>query len=157
MKEFFSKLWTYIGEFLLSILIVVGFSICFGIHNIVTFIGKTNDEWFSLAGQVLFPASVAIWVTYTNIAQSKFGDYLTYCKQEKYFHLAFIAPMCVQLITTIVIILNKGIINDYLKLIAGVLICYSLINLLTMIRNVTIFVKLYRKFLAEVDSQNKQS
>lgn len=40
------------------------------------FLRDTATDWLAVSGQVLFPAAVAIWITYVNIESSSFGDYL---------------------------------------------------------------------------------
>lgn len=152
MKDFLISAWSFLSELALAILLLVILLLVFDKGIIVTFIDNTLSEWFSLIGQVLFPASIATWITFTNIAQSKFGDYLEYRNKEAFFRRAFLCPVVIQLSATLILILAKGSGNELIKLFATVLICYSLIVTVTMIRNSTIFISLYRKFKNEFDA-----
>ena len=122
------------------------------------FLRDTATDWLAVSGQVLFPAAVAIWITYVNIESSSFGDYLRYQKASQPFHLAFIYPAVVFFTTTLALIFAKGTAVTNLPAIAVFLLGYSSVVFVSMILNVTAVMRLYGAFrlIVERERQGQQ-
>lgn len=122
-----------------------------------SFVRDTASDWISVTGQVLFPAAVAIWITYVNIESSQFGDYLRYVKAAGPLHFGFAYPSLVFLATTIVLIFTKGTKLAFMPNVAVFLLLYSTAVFFVMVLNVASLLRLYGGFRAELArEQNKK-
>lgn len=120
-----------------------------------SFLRDTASDWISVTGQVLFPAAVAIWITYVNIESSQFGDYLRYVKAAGPLHFGFAYPSLVFLATTIALIFTKGTKLAFMPNVAVFLLLYSTAVFFVMVLNVASLLRLYGGFRAELARERK--
>lgn len=119
----------------------------------ILFLKETVSDLLSVTGQVLFPAAVAIWITYVNIESTSFGDYLRFKRAAHVFHFGFIYPCLVFFATTVSLIFPKG--TKFLMFVDGVvfLLAYCVAVFFTMVFNVTTVMRLYGAFRVELEKE----
>lgn len=152
-KASLAILWGYAAELVLAAAIT-GLVLAFWDHaSIDSFLAKTISDWLTVTGQVLFPAAVAIWITYVNLESSEFGDYLRHEKVEGAYSLAFRLPAIVFFSATIVLVVYRGVTIQPLLYVAVFLLSYSLALVLSLVSNVTAVIRLYRHFKIELECE----
>lgn len=119
----------------------------------ISFLKETASDLLSVAGQVLFPAAVAIWITYVNIESTRFGDYLRFKRAAQVFHLGFIYPCLVFFTTTVSLIVLKGTKFMLFTDLVVFLLAYCIAVFLTMILNVSTVMRLYGAFRVELEKE----
>ena len=122
----------------------------------IKFLRDTATDWLTVTGQVLFPASVAIWITYVNVESSRFGDYLRYRKASQPLHFTFAYPVVVFFVATLSLIFLKGTTLSIFPNLALFLLGYSGAVFLSMIFNVTSIMRLYGTFRGLVEREKQQ-
>lgn len=120
------------------------------------FLRDTATDWLTVTGQVLFPASIAIWITYVNIESSSFGDYLRFKKESQPLHFTFAYPAVVFFVSTLSLIFLKGTSHGIFPNLALFLLSYSSAVFLSMIFNVTSIMRLYGAFRVLVERERQQ-
>ena len=120
-------------------------------------VGKTASDWLAVTGQVLFPAAVAIWITYVNIESTSFGDYLRYQGAARVFHFVFIYPSLVFFVTTVSLIVVKGTKFQFMTDFAVFLLAYCVAVFLVMVLNVATVMRLYGAFRMELEKDQRRS
>jgi len=121
-----------------------------------TFIRDTAGDWMAVTGQVLLPASVAIWITYVNIESTNFGDYLRYRRATGAFQLSFIYPCFVFFAATVALIFTKGTRLSFLPSISIFLLMYSAAVFTAMVLNVASVMRLYGAFRIEFEKEKSK-
>lgn len=119
----------------------------------ISFLKETVGDLLSVTGQVLFPAAVAIWITYVNIESASFGDYLRFKRAAQVFHLGFIYPCVVFFATTVSLIIFKGTKFTMFADLVVFLLAYCIAVFLTMVLNVATVMRLYGAFRVELEKQ----
>lgn len=119
----------------------------------ISFLKETVSDLLSVSGQVLFPAAVAIWITYVNIESTSFGDYLRFKRAAQVFHLGFIYPCLVFFATTVSLIVFKGTKFTMLADLVVFLLGYCIAVFLTMVLNVATVMRLYGAFRVELEKE----
>ena len=143
-------LWGYAVE-IIGTGAVYGFTLlCIGVAPLTYFIYDTADEWNDLTG-ILFSAALAFWLTFINIRGSLFGDYLARTRGDAVYSRAFLTAMIVFFLATVALVVCKGIKHDAASHIAFILLIYSGINLVSMVKNATDLVGLYSAFKKGVE------
>lgn len=123
----------------------------------ISFLRETVSDLISVTGQVLFPAAVAIWITYVNIESTNFGDYLRYQGATRVFHLSFIYPCLVFFTTTAFLIVIKGTKFLIFTDVVIFLLAYCIAVFFTMILNVASVMKLYGSFRVELAEELRRA
>ena len=119
----------------------------------ISFLKETVSDFISVTGQVLFPAAVAIWITYVNIESTSFGDYLRFKRAAKIFHVGFIYPCLVFFATTISLIVFKGTKFMMFADLVVFLLAYCIAVFLTMVLNVATVMRLFGAFRVELEKE----
>lgn len=119
----------------------------------ISFLKETVSDLLSVSGQVLFPAAVAIWITYVNIESTSFGDYLRFKRADQVFHLGFIYPCLVFFVTTISLIVFKGTKFTIFFDLVVFLLAYCIAVFFTMVSNVATVMRLYGAFRVELEKE----
>jgi hypothetical protein len=119
----------------------------------ISFLRETVSDLLSVTGQVLFPAAVAIWITYVNIESTNFGDYLRFQGAARVFHLGFIYPCLVFFATTVSLIVVKGTKFLLFTDLVVFLLAYCIAVFLTMVLNVATIMRLYGAFRVEFEKE----
>ena len=119
----------------------------------ISFLKETVSDFISVTGQVLFPAAVAIWITYVNIESTSFGDYLRFKRAAKIFHVGFIYPCLVFFATTISLIVFKGTKFMMFADLVVFLLAYCIAVFLTMVLNVATLMRLFGAFRVELEKE----
>ena len=119
----------------------------------VVFIRDTASDWIAVTGQVLLPASVAIWITYVNIESTNFGDYLRYRRAAGAFQFSFTYPCLVFFIATCSLIFTKGTKVSVMPDVSIFLMAYSVAVFFVMILNVGSVMRLYGAFRIEMEKE----
>lgn len=114
------------------------------------FVRNTASDWLAVTGQVLFPAAVAVWITYVNIESSSFGDYLRYRFAAGAFHFSFAYPGFVFFAATVSLIFTKGTELTWMPALSVFLLAYSMAVFVAMVLNVATVMRLYGAFRAEM-------
>ncbi len=97
------------------------------------FIRSTATDWLAVTGQVLFPAAVAVWITYVNIESSSFGDYLRFRNAAGAFHFGFAYPAFIFFAATVSLIFTKGTVLAWMPSLSVFLLAYSTAVFVTMV------------------------
>lgn len=119
----------------------------------ISFLKETVSDLLSVSGQVLFPAAVAIWITYVNIESTSFGDYLRYKHAAEVFHLGFIYPCLVFFAVTVSLIVFKGTKFTMFADLVVFLLAYCISVFFTMVLNVATVMRLYGAFRVELEKE----
>lgn len=119
----------------------------------ISFLKETVSDLLSVTGQVLFPAAVAIWITYVNIESSSFGDYLRFKRAAQVFHLGFVYPCLVFFATTVSLIVFKGTKFMIFADLVVFLLAYCIAVFFTMVLNVATVMRLYGAFRVELEKE----
>lgn len=149
-------LWGFAIELAFGV-VILACAVIFTEDSVRTkFLRDTATDWLTVTGQVLFPASVAIWITYVNIESSSFGDYLRYRKANQPLHFTFAYPAVVFFVATLSLIFLKGTSHNVFPDLALFLLGYSGAVFLSMIFNVTSIMRLYGAFRTLVEREKQQ-
>lgn len=143
-------LWGAVAEFVFGVVIFIAVHILTDESTRDIFIRASASDWLAVTGQVLFPAAVAIWITYVNIESSQFGDYLRYRQAAGAFHFVFAYPGLVFFGATISLIFAKSTELAFMPGIAIFLLAYSVAVFLVMILNIATVMRLYGVFRVEL-------
>lgn len=119
----------------------------------ISFLKETVSDLLSVTGQVLFPAAVAIWITYVNIESTSFGDYLRFKRAAQVFHLGFVYPCLVFFATTVSLIVFKGTKFMIFAELVVFLLAYCIAVFFTMVLNVATVMRLYGAFRVELEKE----
>ena len=119
----------------------------------ISFLKETVSDLLSVSGQVLFPAAVAIWITYVNIESTSFGGYLRFKGAAHVFHLVFIYPCLVFFATTLTLIISKGTKFTIFTDLVIFLLAYCIAVFFTMVLNVATVMRLYGAFRVELENE----
>ena len=119
----------------------------------ISFLRETVSDLLAVSGQVLFPASVAIWITYVNIESTNFGDYLRFQGAARVFHFGFVYPCLVFFTTTVSLIVVKGTKFLVFTDLVFFLLAYCIAVFLTMVLNVATVMRLYGAFRVELERE----
>lgn len=119
----------------------------------ISFLKETVSDLLSVSGQVLFPAAVAIWITYVNIESTGFGDYLRFKRADQVFHFGFIYPCLVFFATTVSLIVLKGTKFTVFVDLVVFLLAYCIAVFFTMVSNVATVMRLYGAFRVELEKE----
>ena len=119
----------------------------------ISFLKETVSDLLSVSGQVLFPAAVAIWITYVNIESTSFGDYLRFKRAAQVFHIGFIYPCLVFFATTVSLIVFKGTKFTMFADLVVFLLAYCIAVFITMVLNVATVMRLYGAFRVELENE----
>ena len=119
----------------------------------ISFLKETVSDFLSVSGQVLFPAAVAIWITYVNIESTSFGDYLRFKRAAQVFHIRFIYPCLVFFATTVSLIVFKGTKFTMFADLVVFLLAYCIAVFITMVLNVATVMRLYGAFRVELENE----
>lgn len=122
----------------------------------ISFLKETVSDLLSVSGQVLFPAAVAIWITYVNIESTSFGDYLRFKRAAQVFHLGFIYPCLVFFTTTVSLIVFKGTKFTLFADLVVFLLAYCIAVFFTMVLNVATVMRLYGAFRVELEKEHRR-
>jgi len=121
------------------------------------FMRESASDWLTVTGQVLFPAAIAIWITYVNLESTTFGGYLRYRNVSGAFHFSFVYPAFVFFGTTVMLIFVKGTQVFWIPNAAIFLLGYSAAVFLAMVLNVTTLMRLYGTFRMELELERGPS
>lgn len=149
-------LWGYAVELALAVCVSVWIWLVWGKASVEDFFELTASDWLTITGQVLFPAGVAIWITYVNLEASDFGDYLRHVGVEKAYSAAFILPSMAFFLTSVVLIAYKGSKTGALLYASVFLLAYSLAMVFSLISNTAAVIRLYRQFKIELDREKRK-
>lgn len=119
----------------------------------ISFLKEAVSDLLAVTGQVLFPAAVAIWITYVNIESTNFGDYLRFKRAAQVFHLGFVYPCLVFFATTVSLIVFKGTKFTIFADVIVFLLAYCVAVFLTMVLNVATVMRLYGAFRVELENE----
>jgi len=122
----------------------------------ISFLKETVSDLLSVSGQVLFPAAVAIWITYVNLESTSFGDYLRFKRAAQVFHLGFIYPCLVFFATTASLIVLKGTKFTMFADLVVFLLAYCIAVFLTMVLNVATVMRLYGAFRVGLEKEQSR-
>jgi hypothetical protein len=151
VKRFITKaqvVWGYASELLLTGLICWLIGHKFGTSAIQAFIFDTAQQWSSLA-DYLFAAGAAIWIAvFASIMLTSFGRYLRDQGATGVYLSATAVPMGVFLVADIVVKLTVVYKLGWLSYAAFVFLLYSLINFLTLVKNIVELVSFYLAYQA---------
>ena len=157
LADYGRLLWGSLTEFAFGAIIFVALSIFIDEPTRVAFLRETVSDWLALTGQVLFPAGVAIWITYVNIESTSFGDYLRYQGASRVFHFLFIYPSLVFFVASISLIVCKGSGFLFMTDLVVFLLAYCIAVFFTMILNVASVMRLYGAFRVELQREQKHA
>ncbi len=143
------------GELLFSALLFAAILLVFEQPSLLGFMVKTAGDWITIASQVFFPASIAIWITFVNLEATKFGEYLRHFGNDLTFRLSFIFPVLLFALTCFILVLYKGIESPILANLAIFAIVYSGVALFILVRNVTEFMRIYGEFREQMRSRRE--
>lgn len=149
-KALFALVWGWLVELVLSVLLVLAVGWIWNAENVAAFLMATASDWLTVTGQVLFPASVAIWITYVNLASAEFGDYLRFINRERGFSAAFVFPVFVFFLSTISLIFYRGTNAAWLLWWIVFVLAYSTALTISLVGNLTSLVRLYGAFKGEL-------
>lgn len=150
-------LWGSLVELTFGVVLFVAVTMFIDEPVRVAFFRETASDWLAVTGQVLFPAAVAIWITYVNIESTSFGDYLRYQGAARAFHLGFIYPSLVFFVTTIFLIVAKGTKFLFMPDLAVFLLAYCVAVFLAMVLNVATVIRLYGAFRMELEKEQRRA
>jgi hypothetical protein len=158
MKRFITEavvVWGYASEVLLTGLICWLIGHQFGPDAVRKFIFDTAPQWSSLA-DYLFAAGVAIWIAVlASIMLTPFGSDLKDQGAAGVYLSATAVPIGVFLVADIVVKLTVVYKLAWLSYTTFVFLLYSLINFLTLVRNVVELVSFYLAYQATPSSPTK--
>lgn len=153
--------WYYSAEMVLAAMCTVFIWILTSESSVNDFLHKTVGDWISVAGQVLFPASVAVLTVYVNLSTGRFGDYLNKLGKEKFYLHGFTWPVAIFAATTLCLIFFRGIesgeVAQILRWATIYLLFWSGAASVVMIANLVQVVRLFRKFQLLLEEINKKS
>lgn len=149
--------WGYAVELALAVGISVFVWLLWDMPIIGGFFEQTVSDWLTVTGQVLFPAGVAIWITYVNLESSEFGDYLRHAGVEKAYSAAFVLPSTIFFLTTVVLIAYKGSKAAPLLYASVFLLSYALAMVFSLVSNITAVVRLYRQFQIALEREKNNA
>ncbi len=155
-KQSLAVLWGYTVELALAFFVSVLVWLVWDKPIVDRFFEHTSSDWLTITGQVLFPAGVAIWITYVNLQSSEFGDYLRHVGVEKAYSAAFVLPSVVFFLTSIVLITYKGTKSVTLSHASVFLLAYSLAMVFSLISNTAAVIRIYRQFTIELERQKRR-
>ncbi len=151
--------WYYSAEMVLAAMCTVLVSMLISEASVNDFLYKTVGDWISVAGQVLFPASVAVLTVYVNLSTGRFGDYLNKLGKEKFYLHGFTWPVAIFAATTLCLIFFRGIesgeVAQMLRWTTIYLLFWSGAASVVMIANLVQVVRLFRKFQLLLEEINK--
>ena len=124
--------------------------------SIDQFFERTISDWLTITSQVLFPAGVAIWITYVNLETTEFGDYLNHTGVEKAYSAAFVLPSAIFFLTSVVLVAYKGSKIAILSYASVFLLAYSLAMAFSLISNTAAVIRLYRRFKIELERERRK-
>lgn len=153
ITDYSRVIWGALVEVALGVVLFVLALILVDEPQRISFLRETVSDLLSVTGQVLFPAAVAIWITYVNIESTNFGDYLRFQRAARVFHLGFIYPCLVFFATTVSLIVVKGTKFSLLTDLVVFLLAYCIAVFLTMVLNVATVMRLYGAFRAELEKE----
>lgn len=155
-KQSLAVLWGYAVELVLAVCVSVLIWLVWDKPIVDGFFEQTISDWLTITGQVLFPAGVAIWITYVNLESSEFGDYLRHVGIEKAYSAAFVLPSVIFFLTSIVLITYKGTKTVTLSYASVFLLAYSLAMVFSLISNIAAVIRLYRQFKIELEREKRK-
>jgi hypothetical protein len=155
-KASLTVLWGYAVELILAICLSVLIWLIWDKPTIDHFFELTISDWLTVTSQVLFPAGVAIWITYVNLETTEFGDYLNHAGVEKAYSAAFVLPSAVFFLTSTVMIAYKGSSIAMLSYASVFLLTYSLAMVFSLISNTAAVIRLYRRFKIEIERERRK-
>jgi hypothetical protein len=156
-KALWKSFWiAMIGELLFSSLLFAATLLVVEQSSLLSFVAKTAGDWITIASQVFFPASIAIWITFVNLEATKFGEYLRHFGNDVTFRLSFIFPVVLFALTCFVLVLYRGIESSILANLAIFAVVYSGVALFILVRNVTEFMRIYGEYRKQMRSKGEE-
>lgn len=140
----------FMGEPLLAVLLTYLICTTFQSSVLSEFFKATVGDLLTILSQVMFPASVAVWISYVNIISGKFGDYIRHRGELEAFNWLFLVPIVVFAITSIALVFLRYSPGGFVATASLFLIVLSTLNLVTLVLNLTTIVRLYGAFRDEL-------
>lgn len=145
----------YVIEIVLATL-VTGFACStLGEGRLCDFVHQSASEWAQLT-TAFFGAAVAAWLTFANFRATEFGDFLDDLGAISVFSKAFLVSIYVHLFATVASIGAKGSNWHPIAILAAFLLCYSLINVVTLFSNAAELIHLYGQFRRQARSHRQE-
>ena len=156
-KALWKSFWIAMsGELFFSSLLFIVILLSVEQPSLMSFMAKTAGDWITIASQVFFPASIAIWITFVNLEATKFGEYLRHFENDVTFRLSFISPVLLFAATCFVLVLYKGTESSVLANLALFAVVYSGVALFILVRNVTEFMRIYGEYRKQMRSKGEE-
>ena len=153
ISDYARVIWGALVEIVFGIVLSTIVFLFFDEPQRISFLKETVSDLLSVSGQVLFPAAVAIWITYVNIESTSFGDYLRFKRAAQVFHIGFIYPCLVFFATTVSLIVFKGTKFTMFADLVVFLLAHCIAVFITMVLNVATVMRLYGAFRVELENE----
>ena len=156
LADYGRLIWGAIIELIFGAVLFVALCLFVDEPARAAFLRETVSDLLAVTGQVLFPAAVAIWITYVNIESTNFGDYLRFQRAARVFHLGFIYPGFIFFATTVSLIVVKGTKFLVMTDLVMFLLVYCIAVFFTMVLNVATVMRLYGAFRVELEKEQRR-